>query len=130
MEEIAMGSIKDIYDIIKDVREFAKEKKNNEMVEKLLDIQARVSEIQEELENTKAENRELRNKVQQLEDASVIEQDLELREDGCYVRKSEQRQHKKIRYCAACWQNYKKLMPVIPGMSSICQCENCHITIR
>ena len=45
---------------------------------------------------------------------------------GYYIRKSEKAEGRDIKYCAACWQNSKKLMPYVDSIGGAKQCSNCH----
>lgn len=123
--EINMGTLKDLYEIIKDLGGLAKKHNDNAMSEKVIDIQARLFEVREQIEEVKEENRQLREKIRILEDSAEIEKDLEL-VGGMYIRLSEKEQGKTNQYCAACWQNYKKLYPVIKITELGRQCCNCH----
>lgn len=69
-------------------------------------------------------------KIEELEQSNIIEEDLELLPKGYYIRKSEKAEGKDIKYCAACWQNIKKLMPYIDSIGSTKQCSNCHNIIH
>lgn len=124
-----MGNLKDIYDIIKDFRSLAKEYKNEEMAEKLIDIQEGFFELREKLAEVQDENRKLKDEIAVLKDTTELEKDLELNERGYLVRKSEMEAKKNIHYCMACWQNHKKLMPIVCTIGGTRQCCNCHTVI-
>ena len=126
--EINMGTLKDLYDIIKDLKGLAKKHNDNEMVEKVIDIQEGFFEMREQIEGVKEENRQLREKIRELESCAELEKDLEL-VGGTYIRLSEKEQGQTHRYCAACWQNYKKLYPIIRTIGAARQCSNCHTVI-
>lgn len=52
--------------------------------------------------------------------------DIEILENGQLIRKSEEAAGKNIRYCPACYQNYKKLYPIVSGsMARDRFCSNC-----
>ena len=125
-----MGSLKDVYEIIKELKDLVKQYQNNEMAEKVIAIQEGFFDLREDFENIKDENRKLKEEIRQLNDTAELEKDLELLPKGCYVRKSEQAEGKRICYCSACWQNYKKLMPLVQTIGSATQCSNCHTVVR
>lgn len=125
-----MSTLKDLYDIIKDFRALAKEYQNEDMAEKLIDIQEGFFELREELVDLQDENKKLKEEIAAFNDISELEKDLELNERGYLVRKSEKEAGKNIRYCPACWQNYKKLMPIVRTIGNAEQCCNCHMVIR
>lgn len=128
--ERRMGTLKDIYEIIKELKTLVNEYQNEEMSGKVIEIQEGFFDIREELENIKEENRNLKEIVKQMEDNSEIEKDLELQPGGYFIKKSERAENKDIRYCAACWSNHKKLMPIVSSIGNSKQCCNCHTVIR
>ena len=123
-------SFNDVYGIIKALRDLVQEYHDAAMSEKLAEIQNYFFDIREEMENIKEENRALKLENEQLKASNVLEEDLELTTHGYYIRKSEQAQGKDVRYCPACWQNYKKLMPIVNTIANAKQCTNCHTVIR
>ena len=123
-------SFTELYQIIKVLREMVKEYHNTEMSEKVLDIQNYFFDLRERMEMIVGENKYLKSEIERLKEANVLEGDLELTPHGYYIRKSEQAQDKNIHYCAACWQNYKKLMPIVRTEKSGRKCCNCHATMR
>ena len=125
-----MGTLKDIYEIIKDLKDLVKEYQNDEMSAKVIEIQEGFFDIREEIENVKEENRQLKETLKQMDDISEIEKDLDLQPGGYYIKKSEKAENKDIRYCAACWNNYKKLMPIVSTIGTAKQCCNCHSVVR
>jgi predicted nuclease with TOPRIM domain len=125
-----MGTLKDLYEIIKELKSLVNAYQNEEMSGKVIEIQEGFFDIREELENIKEENRNLKETIQQMKDNSETEKDLELQHGGYYIRKSERAENKDIRYCAACWNNHKKLMPITRTIGNAKQCCNCHTVIR
>ena len=125
-----MGTLRDLYEIIKELKSLVNEYQNEEMSSKVIAIQEGFFDIREELENIKEENRSLKETIKQLEDNSELEKDLELQPGGYYIKKSERDESKNIKYCAACWNNYKKLMPLVTTIANAKQCCNCHSLVR
>lgn len=121
-----MSTLKDLYDIIKELKSLAKEHGEQEMADKVIEIQEAFFEMREQLEELKDKNKELMEKIDRLEDNSQIEADLEWANNGTYIRKSELEKDIKIRYCGACWQTYKKLYPVVRAVGNRGQCSYCH----
>ena len=109
--------------IVRDLIDEAKKQKNLELVDKLIEIKLSLSEIEDE-------NRDLKKKIEELEQSNIIEEDLELLPKGYYIRKSEKAEGKDIKYCVACWQNIKKLMPYVNSVGSSKICCNCHNIIH
>ena len=118
-----MGTIMDVYQLVRDLIDEAKKEKNLEMVNQLIEIKLALSEMQDE-------NNNLKRQIAELEQASITEEDLELQPQGYYIKKSEKEEGKNIKYCAACWQNTKKLMPYISSIGRAIQCSNCHNVIN
>lgn len=125
-----MSAIKDLYDIIKEFKDLVKQYQNAEMSEKLVSVQSCYFDVREELLNLQDENRRLKEEIKRLQDVSQLEKDLVLEERGYLIRKSEKDAGKNIHYCAACWQNHKKLMPIVRTIGSAEQCCNCQMLIR
>ena len=100
-----MGTLKDIYDIIKELKGLVTEYQNQQMADKVVAIQECFFDLREELADLKDENRQLKEEIIKLNDISELEKDLELDPKGFLIRKSEKESGKDIRYCAACWQN-------------------------
>lgn len=117
-----MGTVMDIYQMVKDMIDEAKNQRNLELVEKLIDIKLVLLEMEEE-------KRDLEKKIEELERSNLTYDDLELQPKGYYIRKSEEKEGKSIKYCAACWQNTKKLMPFVISVGNFQQCCNCHNVI-
>ena len=59
------------------------------------------------------------------------EDDLELTQNGYYIKKSEAEAGKDIRYCSACYKKYKELYPIAPGsVHRDMFCTNCKMHYR
>ena len=99
--------------------DLAKKHQDKETAEKLVEIYSSLLEL-------KKENQELRKKIEALEKTQDNENDLELSDDGFYYKISEITAGKKLRYCAACYNNTGKLHPITQGsMSRSYFCTNC-----
>lgn len=125
-----MGTLKDLYEIIKELKTLAKDYQNQELAEKVIEIQEGFFDFREEMENIKDENRQLKERIKELENRAEDENDLELMPNGYYIKKSEKEQGKDIKYCVACWRNQKKLMPYTRSVGVMMQCNNCKNVIR
>lgn len=90
------------YEGIKDAIGLAQKADNIELYKQLLDLGAQALEMQAEIARLTAENEELRK-------AKDIESDIEYYVDAFVTRKSDE---KPIKYCAACWVDKKKLVPL------------------
>ena len=91
-----------LYEGIKDAIGIAQKADNIELYRQLLDLGAQALEMQAEIARLTAENEELRK-------AKDIESDIEYYIDAFVTRKSDE---KPIKYCAACWVDKKKLVPL------------------
>ena len=119
-----------IYDAFKDAISIAQKADNIELYHKLLDLSAQAIELQNKVYELMEENRNLNLKINELQKARDIEEDLELLTEGYLIRKSEKEKGKNIAYCAACWQKYKKLMPYTRTIGNKRQCNNCHSIVH
>lgn len=91
-----------LYDAMKDAVNLAQKADNIELYRQLLDLSAQALELQAEIARLTAENEELRK-------VKDIESDIEYYVDAFVTRKSDE---KPIKYCAACWVDKKKLVPL------------------
>lgn len=89
-----MNMIMDLYQLVRDLIEEAREQKNIELVDKLIEIKLAISEIQDENHALKL----------QLEEQNQIVRHGE----GNYITLSDD--PLKIQYCSTCWGNDKKLI--------------------
>ena len=125
-----MSAIKDVYDIIKELLSLAKAAENQEMASLVVQIQEKYFDIRVEIENIKDENRNLKDTIARMHNDEELENDLELTEKGYYIRLSEKEKGINIKYCAACWQNFHKLMPYTKSVGQSKQCSNCNHSFR
>lgn len=58
-----MGTIKDVYDILKDLRSLAKEANNQPMIELAVDIQDKLFDIKDDMQKLKEENMSLQKEI-------------------------------------------------------------------
>lgn len=91
-----------LYDAMKDVVSLAQKADNVELYRQLLDLSAQALDLQAEVARLKEENAELKKH-------RVLEDDIEYYVDAFVTRKSDT---KPIKYCAACWVDKKKLVPL------------------
>jgi hypothetical protein len=89
-----MSAIKEIYDLIKSLMDEAKKRKNNELLDKLLDIKLAVNELEDE-------NRELKSQLEKKE--SIVRH-----KNKMYVTVKDDPQE--IHYCTVCWGRDGKLI--------------------
>ena len=78
-----MGTIKDVYDILKDLRSMAKEANNQPMMDMAINIQDKIFELKEQMQELKESNLKLKsdlqianNEVQRLQSMLVDHEDL------------------------------------------------------
>lgn len=91
-----------LYDAMKDAVSLAQKADNVELYRQLLDLSAQALNLQAEVTRLKEENAELKKQ-------RVLEDDIEYYVDAFVTRKSDT---KPIKYCAACWVDKKKLVPL------------------
>lgn len=104
--------IMDLYSLVRDLIEEAKEQKNLSLVEKLIDIKLAISELQDE-------NEALKKKLEAKE--KIIRHS-----DGNYITLENDDQQ--IKYCSMCWGNEQKLIQLYEKdkyPSGYPQCPNC-----
>ena len=118
------------YDAFKDAVDIAQKADNIDLYRKLLDLSKDALDLQNEVYTLTEENKQLKAEIIRLSEMDNLENDLELTQEGFYIRISEKAEGKDIKYCAACWQNSKKLMPFIKTIGNVKQCSNCHTAVR
>jgi cytochrome c len=118
------------YDAFKDALDVAQKIDNIDLYRKLLDLSRDALDLQNEIYKLSEENRSLKAELNAMKSTEDLESDLELQPEGYYVRVSERNAGKKIKYCAACWQNIRKLMPYTKTIGRMSQCSNCHNAIQ
>lgn len=107
------------YDAIKDVLNIAQKADNLELYRQLLDLSAQALDMQEEINKLKEENKQLKRN-------NDLEQDIEYYVDPFVTRKSDIRQ---IKYCAACWVDKQKLVPIQDVQYDNYKCPLCKAEI-
>lgn len=104
-----MSAFKDFYDILKDLVQLAKVAKNQEVLTASMNLQAKFFELREENENLNQELKQLKEKIDQLEKSTLLEDQIEYSTRGFFVIKSEE---PKIPYCSMCWKRDHKQIPL------------------
>ncbi len=120
-----MSVIKDIYEMIKELKGLAEGIQNQEFASLVTDIQSKFFDVREEIENLKDDNKNLKEQIKILKDNSELEKDLELLNEGVYIRKTEKNDGKNIEYCPYCWNNHRILMPTTIFNNKFFICGNC-----
>ena len=95
--------------IVKDILPIAEKVKNNEIVEKVIDLQELLLTVREDNSNLKDEIKELKDKLKILEQSAEIQENLEFSERGFCIKKGFT---KRIPYCSHCWIEKHKLIPL------------------
>ena len=122
-----MSAFKDFYDVLKDLIGLAKKAQNQEVVSMALDLQEKFFELREENDELNSKIKELTEKLNDLEKANVLENDIKYYEKGFLTLNSDKT---KIPYCSLCWKKEHKLMPLSQrGSWFQYQCGNCHSNI-
>lgn len=108
-----------LYDGIKDVAKIVQQADNIELYQKLLDLSAQALDMQDEIAKLREENNELKR-------VKDIEDDIEYHVDSFVTKKSDT---KPIKYCAACWGDKKKLVPIqdVQNDNYVCPLCKAHI---
>lgn len=104
--------IMDLYQLVRDLIEEAREQKNIGLVDKLIEVKLAISELQEE-------NQTLKKKLEQQN--QIVRHD-----DGNYITLIDD--PLQIRYCSTCWGNDNKLIQLMEQSdidSDFLQCPIC-----
>ena len=104
-----MGTLKDAYDILRDLIKEAKRLQNLEMISLSMDVQEKLFELREEMETLKDENKELKAQLEEAKNPKIKEEDIKYYSSGFFTLNSEGNH---LPYCSACWKADKKLVPL------------------
>lgn len=104
-----MSTFKEIYDILKDLKNEAKRLKSQEMISLAMDVQEKLFELKDEIENVKEENKELKSRIDELNNPVIKEDDICYSPDGYFTLKSEDNL---LPYCSACWKTERIQVPL------------------
>lgn len=102
-------SFGNISNLAKEILSLARKVKNNEIVEKVIDLQEQLLDAREENDNLKQEIKILYDKIGLLEKASETENDLIFSQRGFCIKKDAK---KRIPYCSHCWTVKHILVPL------------------
>lgn len=91
-----------LYDALKDAVCLAQKADNLDLYRQLLDLSAQALDMQAEITKLREENAELKKN-------NSLESDIEYYVDSFVTKKSDT---KDIKYCAACWGDKRKLIPI------------------
>lgn len=108
-----------LYDALKDVLKVAQKADNLDLYKQLLDLSAQALDLQDENTKLKEENEELKR-------VKETESDIEYYVDSFVTRKSDS---KPIKYCAACWVDKRKLVPIQDQKNDNYICPLCNTRI-
>ncbi len=100
--------VMDLYQLVRDLINEAKEQKNLELVDKLIELKLAISEIQDE-------NIELRKRLEQ-------QKKIERHSEGTYITLKDD--NLKIHYCATCWGTSQKLIQLASSTGNCPICYN------
>ena len=104
-----MSVFKEIYDILKDLKNEAKRLQSQEMLSLSMDVQEKLFEFKEEIENVKEENKTLREKLESLNHPMIKDDDIDYSPKGFFTLNSEDN---RLPYCSACWKTERVLVPL------------------
>lgn len=121
--------LNDIYELIKSALNIAIKIKNQQIVEKIMDIQNAFFEMREENQNKNDKIRELEAKINELQESKVLEEQLFFSPRGFILKKG---QEPKVPYCSHCWGEFNKLIPLSQSTSNfvIYKCATCHAMVN
>ena len=122
-------TLNEIYELIKSTLGLARKIRNQEIVDKIMDIQNAFFEIREENQNKNDKIRELEAKINELQGSKVLAEQLIFSPRGFITKQGESPQ---IPYCSHCWGEYNKLIPLSQNINNvdIYYCATCNTTVR
>ncbi len=108
-----------LYEGIKDVAKVVQQADNIDLYKKLLDLSAQALDMQAEIANLKEENDRLRKEREQIADIvyhKTEKFDTQNREHP-YITLASDKEN--IRYCAICWGQNHKLIPLYDELNCL-----------
>ena len=122
-----MSAFSDFYTILKDLVALSKKAKNQELLALAMDLQEKYFSLKEENEELVNQIKELKCQIERLEEANVMEDNIEYSNRGFFTLKTDKT---KIPYCSMCWKKEHKLIPISQFQSWYqYKCGNCKNTI-
>ena len=121
-------NLNDLYELIKMTLGLARKIRNQEIVDKIMDIQNAFFEIREENQNKNDKIRELEAKINELQESKVLAEQLIFSPRGFITKQGES---PRIPYCSHCWGEHNKLIPLSQLTSNPIKynCATCHTTV-
>ena len=104
-----------LYDGIKDVAKVMQQADNIELYRQLLDLSSQALDLQAEVTKLREENNELKR-------TKNLDAEIEYHVDAYVTKQSDCRP---IKYCAACWVDKKKLVPLQSYSGGVYRCTLC-----
>lgn len=104
------------FSVIKDAIKVFQNANNIEMAQKLFDVEQQTQDLIEE-------NRDLRNKVAELQEALKVREDIERHDEPYITLKSDPDKHP---YCATCYAKTGKLIQMIDYNDGPITCPSCN----
>jgi len=118
-----MGTIKDVYEIIKDIRNFAQEMGNTPFYDKVIEIQSVFFDLREENSKLKDQNDLLQKQLNELRIEKNQKDDVILTNDGYLTLKSDG--NNPIIYCSHCYATKGLFVPMLKQSQFIYVCTSC-----
>jgi len=119
-----MGTAKDVYDIIKDIKKFAEESGNVPFYEKVIQIQSIFFDLKEEISDLKEQSRQKTSQIEGLMNQLKVKEDVVMNNKGYIKLKSEG--HNALIYCSHCFATEGLLIPMVSlGYNGNYQCDKC-----
>jgi len=104
-----MGTIKDVYDVIKDLRDFAVEQANTPFYDKVIVIQSAFFDMREEINELKEEKQKLTNEIEEGKKKNEAINDIILNNKGYFTKKSD---NDNLIYCTKCYAVDNIIIPM------------------
>lgn len=104
-----MATIKDAYEIVKDLMSIAKKARNQEVIDLAMNLQTIIFDLREQSEKDKQEIKALNERIAEILKSDVVEENIEYSHKGFFTIKTENPQ---IPYCTHCWKRNKILVPL------------------
>lgn len=105
-----MGTIKDVYDVIKDLRNFAEVQSNTPFYDKVIVIQSAFFDMREEINRLLEERNKLTNEIEEIKKKTELKDDIIFNDKGYFTKKSDK---VNLLYCTKCFAVDEITIPLL-----------------
>ncbi len=119
-----LGLAKSASDIVKQALDYARESKNSDLAEKLIDAYRDIVELDESNHQLRRENEQLKDEISELKKTPDIQAKLRYDKSGAYFLKQDDAGEDGP-YCTVCWDVDRRLVRKNENLTFTFVCDYC-----